>query len=120
MIGGHQDEYVTPMTLKPIDARAVAFQNDCRIIIENMFQEHSMRRALNSSAQRIYNNPSVVPTVVSLTSLNVLTIIGWSIVGLTVTIGSIGLALHIFQKAERNRYTQNDEVLIDVIVSPSE
>ena len=124
LIGGHQDEYVKPMVLKLVDARAVAFQNDCKIIIENMFQEHAMRRALNSPAQRIYNNPSVVSTVVSVTSsssLNVLPIIGWSIFGLTVTVGSVGLALHIFQRAERNRWhNQNDEVLIDGIVSLSE
>ena len=115
LISGHQDEYVKPMVLKPVDARTVAFQNDCKIIIENMFQEHAMRRALNSPAQRINNNPSVVSTVVSVTSsssLNVLPIIGWSIFGLTVTVGSVSLALHIFQRAERNRYSYGN--VIDV------
>lgn len=115
LIGGHQDEYVKPMVLKPLDARTVAFQNDCKIIIETMFREHAMRRALKSSAQRIYNNPSVVSTVVSVTSsssLNILPIIGWSIFGLTVTAGSVCLALHIFQRAERNRYSY--ETVIDV------
>lgn len=79
LIGGNQDEYVKPMVLKPVDAGIVTFQNDCKIIIENMFQEHAMRLSLNSPAQRIYNNPSVVSTVVSVTSsssLNVIPFIG--------------------------------------------
>ena len=124
LMGGHQDEYVKPIVLKPVHARTIAFQNDCKIIIENMFQEHAMRRALNSPARRIYNNPSLVPTVFSVTSssyLNVLPILGWSIFGLTVTVGSVVFALHIFQRGERNRWhSQNDGVIIDVSTSFSE
>lgn len=118
LIGGHQDEYVKPMVLKPLDARTVAFQNNCKIIIENMFQEHAMRRSLNSPAQRIYNNPSVVSTVVSVTSsssLNLLPIIGWSIFGLTVTFGSVGLALHIFQRGERNGYSYENVIDVEYV-----
>ena len=108
--GGYQNEYVKPMVLKPLDARTVAFQNDCKIIIENMFREHSMRRALNSSARRIYTNPLLVSTVGSASSLNILPIIGWTIFSFTLTVGSVGLTLHMFQRAERYRY----ENIIDI------
>ena len=44
-----------------------------------MFQEHAMQRALSSFAEQVHNNSSVVSTVVnviSLSSLNLLPIIG--------------------------------------------
>lgn len=113
LIGGHQAESVEPMVLKAMDTRTVAFQKNCKIIIENMFQEQAMHRALQGSGQRIYNNPLVTPTVVSVvssSSLNILPIIGWTIFGFTLTVISIGTTLHIFQRAERYRY----ENIIDV------
>ena len=113
LIGGHQAESVEPMVLKAMDTQTVPFQKNCKIIIENMFQEQAMRRALQGSGQRIYNNPLVTPTVVSVlssSSLNILPIIGWTIFGFTLTVVSIGTTLHIFQRAERYRC----ENIIDV------
>ena len=70
-----------------------------------MFKEHTMRRAVNGYAQRLYS-PAIIPTFVTLTSsttLNILPIICWSIFGLSIIIGSVVLALHMFQRAEKNR-----------------
>lgn len=101
-----------------MDTRTVAFQKNCKIIIENMFQEQAMHRALQGSGQRIYNNPLVTPTVVSVvssSSLNILSTIGWIIFGFTLTVISIGTILHIFQRAERYRYANRIDVRCEEI-----
>ena len=57
--------------------------------------------------------PSVMSTAVSLgnsSSLNFLPIIGWSIFGLTLTIGSVSFAIYLFQKAEKNHFSYENVV----------
>lgn len=95
--GGRQDEYMKPIiVLTPLNARRVALQNDCKIIIENMFKAHSMRRALYSSTQK---NSLLTSTSVIITNLNIKLIIG-----LILTLRLVGRVVYIFQITEKQRY----------------
>ena len=97
------------------------FTSNSKIIIDNMFQEHTARRYLQRSAQKI---KTVAPTYLipmASSKVNTTAIIGYTCFG----VGLIGFtilgSLYLFQRAERKRWhNQNDEVLIDGIVSFSE
>lgn len=99
------------------------FTYNSKMIIDNMFQEHTARRYLQVSAQKI---KTVAPTYLTpmasaSTKVNTTALIGWTCLG----VGLIGFtilgSLYLFQRAERKRWqNQNDEVLIDVIASLSE
>ena len=56
MMGGHQEEFIITTTLKPVDARTITFNQNCSIIIENMFKEHTLRRAFSSKT----TNPTLL------------------------------------------------------------
>lgn len=103
------------------------FTANSKIIIDNMFQEHTARRCLQGSAAAesarscLYQKlKGIQPTClapIALTQINCTALIGWfsgvGLVGLT-TLG----ALCLFQYAERRRWqNQNDEVVIDVTAS---
>lgn len=97
------------------------FTANSKIIINNMFQEHTARRYLQGSAQKI---KTVAPTYlapIASTQINTTALIGWTCFG----VGLIGFttlgALYLFQRAERKRWqNQNHEVLIDVTASLSD
>ena len=104
-----------------IDPSRTQFTSNSKMIIENMFQDHTARRYLQGSGQKI---KTVAPTYLApmaLTPINTTPLIGWTCLG----VGLIGFtilgSLYLFQRAERKRWqNQNDEVLIDVIASLSE
>ena len=99
------------------------FTNNSKMIIDNMFQEHTARRYLQGSAQKIKTvAPNyLAPMAAASTTVNTTAVIGWTCLG----VGLIGFtilgSLYLFQRAERKRWqNQNDEVLIDVTASLSE
>ena len=104
-----------------IDPSRTQFTSNSKMIIDNMFQEHTARRYLQGSAQKI---KTVAPTYLApmaSSQINTTALIGWTCLG----VGLIGFtilgSLYLFQRAERKRWqNQNDEVLIDVITSLSE
>ncbi len=100
------------------------FTENSKMIINNMFQEHTARRYLQGSTQKLKTiNPTYLAPIAS-TQIKTTALIGWTCLG----VGLIGFttfgALYLFQRAERKRWenqqNQNDEVIIDVIDSLSE
>ena len=104
-----------------IDPSRTQFTSNSKMIIDNMFQEHTARRYLQGSAQKI---KTVAPTYLApmaSSQINTTALIGWTCLG----VGLIGFtilgSLYLFQRAERKRWqNQNDEVLIDVTASLNE
>ena len=115
------DSVKTPvLNIHPYQAE---FTYKSRMIIDNMFQEHTARRYLQGSAQKIKTvAPAyLAPMASASTKVNTTALIGWTCLG----VGLIGFtilgSLYLFQRAERKRWqNQNDEVIIDVIASVSE
>ena len=99
------------------------FTYNSKMIIDNMFQEHTARRYLQGSAQKI---KTVAPTYLApmasaSTRVNTTALICWTGLGVGLISFTILGSLYLFQRAERKRWqNQNDEVLIDVIASISE
>lgn len=99
------------------------FTYTSKIIIDDMFQEHTARRYLQGSAQKF---KTVAPTYLgpmasASTKLNTTALIGWTCLGVGLISFTILGSLYLFQRAERKRWqNQNDEVLIDVIAYLSE
>jgi hypothetical protein len=97
------------------------FTAQCKISINNMFQEHTARRYLQGSAQKIKTvGPTYLAPIAS-NQINTTALIGWTCFGV-VLIGFTTLgALYLFQRAERKRWqNQNDGVIIDVTASLSD
>lgn len=97
------------------------FTHNSKIIIDNMFQEHTARLYLQGSTQTLkpLNTRYIAP--IASTQIIIPALIGWTCFG----IGLIGFtvlgSLYLFQRAELKRWqNQNDKVLIDVIASLSE
>ena len=98
------------------------FRAECtansKIIIDNMFKEHTTRRCLQGSAQKIKTMaPTYLAPIAStqIKTIKTTTLIGWSLFGIGLTSVTILGALYLFQCAERKRWqNQNDEVGIDV------
>ena len=123
--GGHLKDFTivvdsikTPM-VHPYRAQ---FTDNCKITINNMFQEHTARRYLQGSAQKIKTiAPTyLVPIASASTKVNTTALIGWTCFG----VGLIGFitfgALYLFQRAEHKRcQNQNEGVIIDVTTSIS-
>ena len=124
--GGHLKDFTivvdsikTPM-VHPYRAQ---FTDNCKITINNMFQEHTARRYLQGSAQKIKTiAPTyLVPIASASTKVNTTALIGWTCFG----VGLIGFitfgALYLFQRAEHKRWqNQNEGVIIDVTASLSD
>lgn len=97
------------------------FTANCKISINNMFQDHTTHRYLQGSTQKIKTvAPTYLSPIVS-TQINNTALIGWTCFG----VGLIGFttlgALYLFQRAERKRWqNQSDQVLIDVTASLSD
>lgn len=99
------------------------FTYNSKVIINNMFQEHTARRCLQVSAQKIKTvAPTyLAPVAAASTQVNTTALIGWTCLG----VGLIGFtilgSLYLFQRAERERWqNQNDGVIIDVTASLSD
>jgi len=105
------DSVKTPM-VHPYRAQ---FTANCKITINNMFQEHTARRYLQGSAQKI---KTVAPTYlvpIASTQINTTALIGWTCLGVGIISFTVLGSLYLFQRAERKRWqNQNDQVLIDV------
>ena len=112
------DSVKTPvLTIHPYRTE---FTYNSKMIIDNMFQDHTARRYLQGSAQKI---KTVAPTYLApMVSASTTTpLIGWTCLGFGLISFTILGSLYLFQRAERKRWqNQNDEVLIDVIASISE
>ena len=91
------------------------------MIINNMFQEHTARRYLQGSTQKLKTiGPTYLAPIAS-TQIKTTALIGWTCFG----VGLIGFttfgALYLFQRAERKRWqNQNEGVIIDVTPSLSD
>jgi hypothetical protein len=94
------------------------FTYNSKMIINNMFQEHTARRYLQGSAQKI---KTVAPLAPMASTVNTTALIGWTCLGVGLISFTILGSLYLFQRAERKRWqNQNDEVLIDITASLSE
>jgi len=85
-----------------------------------MFQEHTARRYLQGSAQKIKTvTPTyLAPMAAASTKVNTTALIGWTCIG----VGLIGFtilgSLYLFQRAERKRWqNQNQNELSSVAVT---
>ena len=96
----------------------IQFTSNSKMIIDNIFQEHTTRRYLQSSAEKI---KTVAPTYLApmaSSQVNTTALIGWTCLGVGLISFTILGSLHLFQRAERKRWqNQNDEVIIDVSLS---
>ena len=96
------------------------FTDNCKITINNIFQEHTARRYLQGSAQKI-KTVALAPIASASIKENTIALIGWTCLGVGLISFTILGSLYLFQRAERKRWqNQNDEVIIDVIASISE
>ena len=91
------------------------FTANSKRIINNMFQEHTIRRYLQGSAKKFETIASTSLAPIASIQIKTTTLIGWSLFGIGLTSVTILGALYLFQCAERKRWqNQNDEVGIDV------
>ena len=98
----------------------IEFTYNSKMIIDNMVQEHTVRRHIQGSVQKI---KPVAPTYLApmasaSTKVNITASIGWTCFG----VGLIGFtilgSLYLFKRAKRKHWqNQNDGVLIDVLVN---
>ena len=90
------------------------FTCNSKMIIDNMFQEHTARRYLQVSAQKIKTYLAPIAS----TQINTIALIGWigwTCFGVGIISFTILGSLYLFQCAERKRWqNQNNEVIIDV------
>ncbi len=90
------------------------FTSNSKIIIANIFQDHTDCRYIKASTRQFKNIlPSYLVPVVS-TQINTVVLISWTFLG----VGLLGFTtleiLHLFQRAEVKRYEhQNNKVLIN-------
>ena len=119
-------------SVKTIHPYRIEFTYNSKMIIDNMFQEHTARRYLQGSAQKIKTvAPTyLVPMASASTKVSITALIGWTCLGVgLISFTTVGF-LYLFQCAERKRWqnsaerkrwqNKNDEILIDVIASFSE
>ena len=91
----------------------IEFTNNSKMIIDNIFHEHTARRYLQGSAQKIKTvAPNyLAPMAAASTRVNTTAVIGWTSLG----------AFYLFQRAERKCWqNQNNKIVIDVTASPSD
>ena len=90
------------------------------MIIDNMFQDHTARRYLQGSVQKIKTvKPTHLAPIASASiKVSIDTLIGWTCLGFELINFKILGSLYLFQRAECKRWqNQNDKVLINVIAS---
>lgn len=94
------------------------FTYKSKMIIDNMFQEHTARRYLQGSVQKIKPFAPTYLVPIASTQINTTALIGWTCFGVGLISFTILGALYLFQRAERKRWqNQNNEVIIDVTAS---
>lgn len=105
------------LTVHPYRAK---FTANSKVIIDNIFREHTAHRYVHGSTQKIkILTPTYLTSIASVsTQINTTRVIGWTCFGLGligfVTFGS----LYLFQRVERKRWeTKNNEIIIDVTAS---
>ena len=107
------DSIKTPM----VHSYRAQFTDNCKITINNMFQEHTARLYLQGSAQKI---KTVAPTYLApiasaSTKVNTTALIGWTCLSFGLISFITFGALYLFQRAEHKRcQNQNEGVIIDV------
>ena len=111
---------ITPIISKPTSS-IHPFRVECnaksKIIIDNMFQEHTTRRCLQGSAQKIKTMAPTYLAPIASTQINTTALIGWTVLGLTFVGGSVFIALYFFQNSQRNKYyasLNQNETISDV------
>lgn len=105
-----------PVLNLDINPHRTQFTNDSKIIIENMFKEHTASRFLQGSAQKIKTvTPNYLAPVASASiKINVPTtvLVGWTSVCVALICLTVFGSLHFFQRAEHIRFqNQHDEVV---------
>ena len=100
------------------------FTENSKMIINNMFQEHTARRYLQGSTQKLKTiGPSYLAPIAS-TQIKTTSLTGWTCFGVGLIGFTIFGALYLFQRAKRKRWqnqqNQNEEVIIDVTASFSD
>jgi hypothetical protein len=95
---------VNPLLSPLLSPAQIKLQETNKLLIQNMFQEHTARRYLNGLAQKI--KPTAYLAPIASTQIKTTALIGFTILG----------SLYLFQRAERLR-SQNHEVIIDVTAS---
>ena len=123
------------MPISEINPYRKQFTENSKMIINNMFQDHTSHRYLQGSTQKLKTIGSTylvpiastastqIKTLAPIASSQIPTtaLIGWTSVGLGLFSFTILGSLYLFQRAERNRWqNQNDEVLINVTAFRSE
>ena len=99
------------------------FTCNSKMIITNMFENHTAHRYLQASTQKM---KTVVPTYVApmtsaATTLNTNAFIGWTFFGFGLTSFTVFGSLYLFQRTERKRWqNRNDKILINRTISISE
>jgi hypothetical protein len=97
------------------------FTANSKMIIDNMFKQHTAHRYMEGSIQKIKTIPPTCLIPIASTQINTTALIGWTCFGVTIISFIILGSLNLFQRSERKRWqNQNDEVLIDVIASLSD
>lgn len=92
-----------------------------KIIIDNMFHEHTTRRYLQGSAQKIKTIAPTYLAPIASTQIKTTALIGWTCFGVGIISFTVLGSLYLFQRAERKRWqNQNDQVLIDGTASLSD
>jgi hypothetical protein len=94
------------------------FTENSKMIISNMFQEHTARRYLQGSAQKIKTvAPAyLAPMASASTKLNTTALIGWTCLSVGLISFTMLGSLYLLQRAKRKRWqNQNDEVRMAVI-----
>ena len=82
-----------------IDPSRTQFTSNSKMIIDNMFQEHTARRYLQRSAQKI---KAVAPTYLApmaSSQINTTALIGWTCLGVGLISFTILSSLYLFQRA---------------------
>lgn len=90
------------------------FTYNSKLIIDNMFHEHTTRRYLHGSVQKIKTIAPTCLAPIASTQIKTTAFIGWTGFGVGVISLTVLGSLYFFQRAERKRWqNQSDQVLID-------
>ena len=98
------------LTVREIHPYRVEFTGTSKMIIDNIFQEHTAGRYLKGSAQKFQTIAPTYLAPIASTQINANALIGWTFFG----VGLIGfttlVTLYLFQRAECKRcQNQNDK-----------
>ena len=102
---------VTPV----VNPAQIKLQETHKLIIQNLFQEHTARRYLYGLAQK--GKPTVYLAPIASAQIKTTALVGWTCFGAGLIGFTILGLLYLFQRAERKR-AQNHEIIIDVTASP--